>query len=394
MKEVSIEMEYCVLMVAIMLVRMVVDPLVNSFFQKAEDVAQYLNDLNTTEDYKTCFDVNPVALSHGIKMCVKVMKGLGCETDIKRCKSSQKLIEAFNDLEASTNAYQIKFNNLQGNYTDVEPTKSELHQRIGHMRDDIYQRMSWAKPDRESLLEVKCCMYVLGKDMKHMTKDVEVVTPAIRKKKSRKAFDECGVGHQYKIGKAAFDEMEFEYSATHCITIFDIATSVAQKKIRIENGDNGAGDKNSDVGEGDNDDDDGNGLNDSGDFNVDLSAIEDDPKIKEALANLNRKVLIYSLTDKMEILRVYDLVFDILTMKGVKGNVNWNSARETVMILSKYPGYQELNPRSIVNWKQRSKMPNKKTGKKINQDFDDTVWSNLMICKMEKQVRYISVMMC
>jgi hypothetical protein len=154
MKEVSIEMEYCVLMVAIMLVRMVVDPLVNSVFQKAEDVAQYLNDLNTTEDYKTCFDVNPVALSHGIKMCVKVMKGLGCETDLKKGKkgkSSQKLIEAFNDLEASTNAYQIKFNNLQGNSTDVEPTKSELHQRIVHMRDNIYQRMSWA-----SLIEKAC----------------------------------------------------------------------------------------------------------------------------------------------------------------------------------------------------------------------------------------------
>ena len=126
MKEVSLEMEYCAFMVAIMLVRMIVDPLVNSVFQKAEDVAKYLNDLNTTEDYKMHFDVNPVALSHGIKMCVKVMKELGCETDIKKGKSSEKLIQAFNDLEESTNAYQIKFNSLQSKSTDVEPTKDEF----------------------------------------------------------------------------------------------------------------------------------------------------------------------------------------------------------------------------------------------------------------------------
>ena len=72
MKEVSLEMEYCAFMVAIMLVRMVVDPLVNSVFQKAEDVAKYLNDLNTTEEYKLHFDVDPVALSHGIKLFVNV----------------------------------------------------------------------------------------------------------------------------------------------------------------------------------------------------------------------------------------------------------------------------------------------------------------------------------
>ena len=247
--------------------------------------------------------------------------------------------------------------------------------------------MAWAKSEREGLMEVKCCMYSLGKDMKYMTKDLEVVTPEVRKRNSRKAFDELGPRQVNRIGKGILDDVAFEYGATHSITIFDIATSMAQKRIRKEDGGNDAGDEDSD------DNEDSNGVDDSGDVRIDLGAIEDDPKIKEALDNLNRKVLIYSLTDKMEILRVYDLVFDILTMKGVKGNIKWNAARETVNLLSDYPGYKELNPRSIVNWKESSETPKKKTGKKINQDFDDSVWSNLMICKLEKQVRYISVMM-
>lgn len=182
MKEVSLEMEYCAFMLAIMLVRKTIDPSVNSVFQKAEDLAKYLNDLNTTEEYKMHVDVNPVVLSHSIKMCVKVMNELGRETDIRKYKSSAKLIKEFNDLEASTNAYQIIFSSLQSKSTDVEPTKDELHKRIGHMKGDICQRMNWVKSSKERMPELKWCFYVLGKDLNHMTKDM-VVTPEIRIKK-------------------------------------------------------------------------------------------------------------------------------------------------------------------------------------------------------------------
>jgi hypothetical protein len=48
MKELSLETEYCAFMVAIMLVRVVVDPLVHSVFDWAANVAEKLDNLNLT----------------------------------------------------------------------------------------------------------------------------------------------------------------------------------------------------------------------------------------------------------------------------------------------------------------------------------------------------------
>jgi hypothetical protein len=385
MKELTLEIEYCAFMVAIMMVRIVVNPVVNSVFRWAVDVAGDLNDLNLTQDYKIQFDVNPVALSHGIKLFVKAIGQLGHDTDKKSGKSPEKLIEAFFDLEACTNAYLIKFNNLKMS-SDVEPTKLELKSRIVIMRDDILQRNNYVKSAREDLMELKCEMYFLGKDMNKVVKALggEIVTPAIKSKKSRKEFDALDPRSMQRIGKGILDEVAFDYGETHSVAIFDIVSAMAQKRAKkvrsIE-------DISEDVGS----DDDSFEVVD-GEVRIALGALENDEKIKEALENLNRKVLIYSLTDKMEILRVYDLVFDILTLKNCTGNIKWVAGRETVNILSNYPGYKELKVRSIVNWKESSKTPNKKTGRKINQDFDDSVWSKLMICKLEKKVRYFYAM--
>jgi hypothetical protein len=57
-----------------------------------------------------------------------------------------------------------------------------------------------------------------------------------------------------------------------------------------------------------------------------------------------------------------------------------------VEILSKYPGYAELNARTIVNWKESSLKPKQKTGRKVNDDFEAAVWANLMICQLEQKV--------
>jgi hypothetical protein len=99
-------------MVAIMLIRVVVDPLVNSVYEWAANVAEKLNNLNLTEDYKTQFDVNPLELSHGIKLLVQSISDLGCETDRNKGKATKQSIEAFHILKASTNKYLIRFDNL------------------------------------------------------------------------------------------------------------------------------------------------------------------------------------------------------------------------------------------------------------------------------------------
>jgi hypothetical protein len=329
MKELSLETEYCAFMVAIMLVRVVVNPVVNSIFEWAADVAVKLNNLNLTQDYKTQFDVNPLALSHGIKLFVRSMPDLGCSTDKKTGSRTKQLIEAFHDLEASTNEYMIKFNNLpeklRTNFGDVEPTKQELKKRIKIMKDDILSRNGYVRSVREDLTELKCEMFFFGKDLRTKVKALEgaEVTPEIKNKRSRKDFESLGHVQAKRIGNRILDEVESDYGETHSVAIFDIVTALAQKRAKTsvdledidEEEDAGSNDDSFEV--------------EDGEIMVDFYALEDDEKIKEAIDNLNKKFMIYSLADKMEILNIYDIVFDILTLRKSKGNITWDAARKT-----------------------------------------------------------------
>ena len=101
---------------------------------------------------------------------------------------------------------------------------------------------------------------------------------------------------------------------------------------------------------------------------------------------LPRKYITFSSEEKDAVLKIFDITRDaFLEIDGQHhAKVNFHASMMTKDALKSLAGFSELVPSSIERWNLNRGKVLKKTGHKINSDFEASVWGKLMICEHEK----------
>ena len=118
--------------------------------------------------------------------------------------------------------------------------------------------------------------------------------------------------------------------------------------------------------------------------------VYDDLRVINAVSLLQKKNVTFSNEEKTLVLQIFDLTRNILL--EVDGqHRDYHAALTTKEVLRSHAGYSELVPSSIERWnKNRGKLL-KKSGHKVNFDFEASVWGKLMICEYEKTMVNINI---
>ena len=119
---------------------------------------------------------------------------------------------------------------------------------------------------------------------------------------------------------------------------------------------------------------------------IDLMAendICDDIRIKNALNGLPCKNVIFSEDDQSNVLILYNVVRKVVIERDYEYHDSV-AADLTEEILETKNYYSTISSRTIHRW-YLSCGRKKKSGKKINAEFEAEVWGNLMMCVFEKK---------
>ena len=119
---------------------------------------------------------------------------------------------------------------------------------------------------------------------------------------------------------------------------------------------------------------------------IDLMAendICDDIRIKNALKELPSKNVIFSDDDQSNVLILYNVVRKVAVERDYEEHDSV-AADLTEEIFKTKNYYSTISSRTIHRWYLLCNKEIKKSGKKINSEFEKEVWGNLMLCVFEK----------
>ena len=120
--------------------------------------------------------------------------------------------------------------------------------------------------------------------------------------------------------------------------------------------------------------------------------VYDDIRVITSISGLPNKYVTFTNEEKNEVLKIFDIARGVLTeIEGIqKDEINYHASLTTKEVLKSLAGYSELVPSSIQRWNLNRGKLLKKTGRKVNSDFEASIWGKLMICEYEKRmVRFV-----
>ena len=120
-------------------------------------------------------------------------------------------------------------------------------------------------------------------------------------------------------------------------------------------------------------------------FEPTYEKVSNDGRVITSVSTLPRKYITFSSEEKDAVLKIFDITREvILEIDGQHhAKINVHASLTTKEVLSSLAGFSELVPSSIERWNRNRGKVLKKTGHKINSDFEASVWGKLMICEHE-----------
>ena len=120
-------------------------------------------------------------------------------------------------------------------------------------------------------------------------------------------------------------------------------------------------------------------------FEPTYEKVSNDGRVITSVSTLPRKYITFSSEEKDAVLKIFDITREvILEIDGQHhAKINVHASLTTKDVLSSLAGFSELVPSSIERWNRNRGKVLKKTGHKINSDFEASVWGKLMICEHE-----------
>ena len=124
------------------------------------------------------------------------------------------------------------------------------------------------------------------------------------------------------------------------------------------------------------------------DFDTIYDMVYDDARVVTSISALPNKYVTFTNEEKNEVLKIFDITRGVLSqIEGVhQEKINYHASLTTKEALKSLAGYSELVPSSIERWNLNRGKLLKKTGRKINSDFEASIWGKLMICEYEEKM--------
>ena len=124
------------------------------------------------------------------------------------------------------------------------------------------------------------------------------------------------------------------------------------------------------------------------DFENIYEMIYDDVRVTTSISALPNKYITFTNEEKNEVLKIFDITRGVLSqIDGLHHEkINYHASLTTIEVFKSLTGYSELVPSSMERWNLNRGKLSKKTGRKINSDFEASIWEEQMICKYEKKV--------
>jgi MinD-like ATPase involved in chromosome partitioning or flagellar assembly len=387
--------DYCAFMVAIVLVRLVINKEDIGVQFKAEEIAKIVNALPHSRSAN--FFVNPVALKHGMNLFKREISKRGINT-IEVYKEERGVTKFFN-LESNRRSIELKFASFR--HTTGGATQIEIIHDIAKCRDEILKAYKFEKSIHQSASSVYGDLHMpsLTKSPKTRQK-LRIKSPS----KLCKRTIQNSAEKLIQIATEEYGEQYAEFYLNRAVKKIEtkkrkaylIAQNTPEEKTPENaelNGENGEINPDEEINRNEernpNEEIDQNDENDR----HQCADIEDDERILDAIDQLPQKNVTYNEEDKSNILIIFKMILDIAVERDFQ-NPKIIAARTAEIMLARRPYYSQITSRTILRWHERKDKVNEKTGPKINAEFERQVWGKLMQCCFEQVILYFNTINC
>ena len=381
---VDLPTDYCAFMVAIVLIRLVINEENVGHQYTAEELSNIVNILPHSKSAN--FYVNSVALKHGLSLFKREISKRGINV-IEVYKEERGLTKYFN-FEANRRSIELKFESYK--HSTEGATPSDVLDEIARCRDQIFKAYRFQKSIHPSASSVYGDLHM----------PLIMKSPKVKQKLRIKSPSKLCKRTIQNTAQKLIQSVEKEYGEKYVEFYLNSAIKKLETKKRkailiTEN----TSEENTPENRERNEEIIADGeINADEQINADIEIhqnevndrhqcvdIEDDERISNAINQLPSKYVTYNEDDKSNILIVFKMILEIAIERDFQ-NPKIVAARTAEMMLAKRPYYSQITSRSILRWYERKDKVNEKTGRKINEEFERAVWGKLMLCCFEQVI--------
>jgi hypothetical protein len=371
MKEYEVVVDYCANMVAIAIVRHMVDVNNVNVQWSACQLEQSLNE--STLGKNPDFYCDGLALSHGFLMFRKDLVRHGLS--VIEIFQEDKCVPCFHDMKFSRMSIEIKFNS----YRVPDLVEVDLLSSIVLLRNDILRRNKYEPSPYYSPSLVFGVMQI-NRIKNRSTRDMGTNTPSTSAnlRKSPSDLTERSIKN---VTAKVITSVEGVVGEKNSLYFLKSAVKILDFNNR----------KCSNEEEEDGDSDTENNENDISLDNVEYEEYEIDERLRTVINNIPGKNIVFSSYDIENVLNVFDVVRIIESEKNTTNIIN-KSATITVNMLSEHTYYSQLSTRSVLRWNRTRDKIYTTPGRKIDTCFESEVWGKLMLCVFERSSNNVSLL--
>lgn len=365
MKELTLDIELCAYMLAIVIERHEISAENEICYFTAEELALEANSHNVEMSSEFC--VLEAAVHQGMRLFKKGLEASGLIMDVlyPTLKGSQAMSE-FGALRSFNNGWKVKFTNT------TEKDEATLRQRILKTRDSI---LGLSLYNASQYTDMRVIIHEM-----HMAIPDESFQSPPHAVKHRKKFSELGKRQMNDIVDDVINKVNSEYSSDGLDSnvLMKTIIKVAGKKQKTYSGivNNLRYDNTDDIEEDD--------IRENVNEIISLIDLNENILILDALEKIKEKKINYSEEEKRTVIDLFEKTKLYYENIGSTQSYFYIATKVKELLLN-YSGYCSLVPQNIRNWYIHKDNRNKKKGKKIVEAFEAEVLGNVMICIMEKQ---------
>ena len=376
-KVASLPVEYCAIMVAIMITRHCSCGDKLNGQQSPQKIAEDLVSLEFGQ--KGNFYVTAVALHHGIFIFKRILESMGYE--IIEMHGKEKQLVDFFTLSGGKRGYDVKFPSLDAALLPQIYNEDTLNSTILVNRDLLLMRGNYTKSNYLSCSSLFLDLFV---DIDAVVNEKEKLPETFLSPptenilstfKARKKIDELSDRSIKNNGKRILQYVESLFGEEDAELYLSAAYELVVKKKRKNNTPE---------------------LRTIPYFEkqiepktYDEEKFENDMRVVNALNKIKKKYVVMSAEEKFQILTVFDAVKNVLSELDIT-EVDQESAEATLKLIQSYNGICNISERSIIRLNDNRDVVLKQRGKKIEKDFESEVWGNLMLCYYETNINLVS----
>lgn len=365
MKQLDLQTDLCVFMLAIVIERHIVSVENTICYFTAAELAAEVNSYNVEMTSEFC--VLEAAVHQGLRLFRKGLLATGFKMEILYSTSKdQQVMAEFGGFRAFNTGWKIKFDKA------IEVNDNLLRERIIQRRDSI---LSSSLYEKSGYGDIRVIMH----EMSMAVPEESFLSPP-QAVKQRKKFSELGKRQMKDIVDDVINKVNSEYSSDglDSSVLMKTIIKVAEKKQKTYHGivNNLSYDNVDDIEEDD--------IEEISKEKSNLIDLNENTLIIDALEKVKEKKINYTEEEKKSVIDVFEKVKVYYENKGAAQSFFYIASRVKELLLN-YSGYCSLVPQNIRNWYINKDNKNKKRGRKVVETFEAEVLGNVMICIMERR---------